>query len=353
MSTNPVASEQIQDGKTRAFRDGPEIGPTLPDIPVIRTGPDFAIETLQRQTARAHALMDTATKGVPSYVLRLLDRISRRWLKKSGNRHLDEIDRIAALLARPGTYFLSVNYEWGCTTGVRPAPDGRGAQLVRVLDWRTEGLGRYVMAARVSARAGSFVTLTWPGYTGVLQAMAPGRFAAAINQAPMLRRGGGIYPLDWFANKVRVWKLRHETPSHVLRHVFEAASDFATARQMLIETPVASPVIYALAGTKPSELCIIERHEIQACVHEGPFAAANVWRTPDWSGRPRGEANVERVCMLEDTYLAGDDDMNWLAPPVLNPLTRLAMVANAAKGALTAQGFEAERPATSVLTMVA
>lgn len=323
----------------------------LPEIPVIETGPTFPFETLTRDTGRAHDLMDTATRGVPRSILKLLDRISRRWLAKCQNEHLEEIDEIARFLGRPGAYFLSVNYEWGCTTGVRPAPDGNGAQLVRVLDWRTQGLGRCVVAARVSARAGQFLTLTWPGYTGVLQAMAPGRFSAAINQAPMPRSGAGIYPLDWFANKVRVWNLRHETPSHVLRHVFETAPDFATARQLLMETPVASPVIYSLTGTHRWELCIIERREDTARVFDGAAAAANIWRTPDWTGRPRGQANAERICLLEDAHLAGDDDLSWLKPPVLNPLTRLAMIANAAKGAVTAQGFEAGQPSTGILTL--
>ena len=91
---------------------------------------------------------------------------------------LAEIDEIAARLGRPGGHFLSVNYEWGCTVGVGPSPDGRSARLTRTLDWFTPGLGRYVMAARVAGQAGHFVTLTWPGFVGVLQAMAPGRFSA-------------------------------------------------------------------------------------------------------------------------------------------------------------------------------
>src|SRR5258705_3928936 len=47
------------------------------------------------------------------------------------------------------------------------------------------GLGRYIIAARIHCDADAWLTLTWPGYTGVLQAISPGRFAAAVNQAPM------------------------------------------------------------------------------------------------------------------------------------------------------------------------
>src|SRR5262245_38257431 len=154
----------------------------LAPIPVLDTGPDFPVETLAAHEARAHALLDLATAAVPSAALRQLDKVSRRWLEKWENAHLAEIDAIAKRLARPGAYFFSVNYEWGCTCRVGPAPDHKSARLIRVLDWKTPGLGRHALAARVHGASGRYVTLTWPGYTGVLTAMAPGRFAAALNQ---------------------------------------------------------------------------------------------------------------------------------------------------------------------------
>jgi hypothetical protein len=40
------------------------------------------------------------------------------------------------------------------------------------------------MVARHQAEAGRFLNVTWPGYAGVTTAMAPGRFSAALNQAP-------------------------------------------------------------------------------------------------------------------------------------------------------------------------
>jgi len=322
---------------------------TLPAIPMIDVGADFPFETLIAEEARAHALLDSATKGVPKRALAGLDTVSRRWLAKWDNAHLGEIDRIAERLARPGAYFLSVNYEWACTVGVRPTPDGRGAMLVRVLDWRTRGLGRHVIAARVAGAAGPFVTLTWPGYSGVLQAMAPGRFSAALNQAPMPKRGGGFYPFDWLANKVKVWQTPHETPAHLLRRAFEEAADFRAARALLANTPIASPAIFSLAGVTPGETAIIERTEDKAFVHDGTSAAANSWQAPGWRGRARGDDSAGRTQQMHCLAATLAPDFTWLAPPILNPRTRLAMVADARTCRLVAQGYEQNGPATRPL----
>lgn len=318
----------------------------LPAIPLIDVGADFAIETLQRDMARAHALLDSATRVVPRAALASLDKVSRHWLVRWNNAHLGEIDRVAKLLARPGAYFLSVNYEWGCTCRVAASPDGRSARLVRVLDWGTEGLGRYVMAARVSGAAGPFVTLTWPGYTGVLQAMAPGRFSAALNQAPM-RKAVGYYYLDWVANRRRVWSMPHPTPAHVLRTTLERAANFTEARRMLTEAPVSSPAIFSLAGIAPEETCVIERSETEARVHCGGQVAANHWQASGWRGHARGEDSGGRACMMASVPTDMDTSFPWLERPILNDNTRLVMIADASRGSLVAQGFEDQRAATA------
>lgn len=322
----------------------------LPDIPVLDVGPDFGFEALERELSRAHRLLDTATRGVPRAALKTLDAVSRHWLVRWGNRHLGEIDRIARRLDRPGAYFLSVNYEWGCTCRVAPSPDARSARLVRVLDWKTEGLGRHVMALRVKGHAGPFTTLAWPGYTGVLQAVAPGRFAAALNQAPM-RKSLGYYYLDWAANRPRVWSMPHDTPAHLLRHVFEKAESFTQARQMLTSTPISSPAIFSLAGLAPGETAVIERREHDANVHLGAQVAANHWQAFGWQGHARGEDSGGRACRMARVPTDFDPGFPWLTAPILNDNTRLAMVADAASGGLIAQGFEARRAATKVLVL--
>lgn len=320
---------------------------------MVSVAADFPVRTLQSELPRAHALLDLATTGVPVRALRALDKVSRQWLVRHTNAHLGEIDEIARLLSRPGAYFLSVNYEWGCTCRVAPSPDHTSARLVRVLDWRTPGLGRNIMAARVDAAAGPFVTLTWPGYTGVLQAVARGRFAAALNQAPMRKSGGGVMPLDWAINKGRVWRMPHGTPAHLLRAVFEQAPDYAAARRMLTETPIASPAIFSLAGLSPNETCIIERTETGVHVHDGPGVAANNWQAPGWRGRARGNDSAGRACRMAEVPTTFDTDLGWLDAPILNDRTRLVMIADARQGRFLAQGFEAGSAATSVLEAAA
>lgn len=322
----------------------------LPSIPVLECGSDFPVRTLTAYQDRAHALLDLATAGVPVTALRQLDRLSRAWLVKWENAHLSEIDAVAEILDRPGAHFFSVNYEWGCTCRVAPAEDGASARLLRVLDWRTPGLGANIVAASVTAPAGRYVTFTWPGYTGVLSALAPGRFAVALNQAPM-RKAAGFYYLDWAANRVRVWSMPHPTPAHVLRSVCDEAISFEDAVGRLEREPLSTPAIFSIAGACALDTAVIERTETQARVHRGSHVAANHWQSSGWRGHPRGEDSSGRAAMLSRIDPAFGSDLSWLKPPVLNARTRLVMVADAAAGRVEAQGFEREAPATALLDL--
>lgn len=141
-------------------------------------------------------------------------------------------------------------------------------------------------------------------------------------------------------------------PGHLLRRVFETATDFVEARELLSESPVAAPCIYVLAGTRPEDTAVIERTEENAAVHGGAKVAANHWEAVGWRGSARGQDSVGRARMLDNLAVGFDPAFGWLQPPVLNPLTRLAMVADAAEGRLIAQGYEQEAPATAPLELV-
>ncbi|MGE0055732.1 MAG: hypothetical protein AB7S74_16145 [Hyphomicrobium sp.] len=323
----------------------------LPAIPVIETGTDFPIATLVRFRPRANDLFNAATRGYPSRALTLLDKVTRAWLVRHGNAHLSEIDEIAQALGRPGAYFFSVNYEWGCTCRVAPSEDHSSARLIRVLDWRTAGLGRNLVGARVAgASAGPFAILTWPGYSGVLQVMAPQRFSAALNQAPM-RKSSGIYYFDWASGRRRVWGMPHPTPAHVLREVSEHAETFARAKEILCRAPMATPAIFSIAGVKPHELAVIERTETDFRVREGAQVAANHWEAAGWYGHARGINSPGRARMMAGIGADFDSDFGWLAPPILNERTRIAMVADAKTGRMLARGYEHGRAATEALDL--
>ena len=316
----------------------------LPSIPIRHV--EGAGCLLEAEGARLNALLAGATRSYPGPVVRFGDRVSRRWLEKTGNPYLEEIETVAAIIGRPGAYFLNLSYEWSCTCAVGPTGDGAEGRLLRVLDWPFEGLGRNLVAARQRGPAGPWINLTWPGFTGSIQGLAPGRFAAAFNQAPLRQRSPSMV-LDWGLDRIGVWKGQGLPPAHLLRQVFEQARDYQDARRHLGEAPLAMPALFSLAGPEPGQGCIIERLERDSFIHEGPRVVANHWLGPRPRARARGEDSEGRAALMEREAPAAAHDLAWLKPPVLNPTTRLAMVAEPASGRLLAQGFEADGPATA------
>ena len=83
---------------------------------------------------------------------------------------------IAHGLKRPGIWLLHGAYLFGCTALADETADG--PRLRRTLDWPFPGLGRLVEVVRRRGEAGEYLNVTWPGFVGVLTAVAPGRFAA-------------------------------------------------------------------------------------------------------------------------------------------------------------------------------
>ena len=159
---------------------------SLPEIPVVDVRVGGPLRQAQEGAVRARALRDDCLTFFPpatSFALPMLDRLARRWLSRSSSPYVPEIEGIAAYLGFSGIWFLNGSYQWGCTAMAR---DEEGEPwLVRTLDWPFPGLGRHVEIAHKWGAAGDFYNVTWPGYVGTLTAMAPGRFAASINQAPL------------------------------------------------------------------------------------------------------------------------------------------------------------------------
>src|SRR5262245_5379911 len=168
----------------------------LPEIPLIEVGALPALDLIRAEPARTAALIAAARRRYTRIGIALADRASRLWLERAGNPYLAEIRAVAGAVGARGAYLLNLSHEWACTTGVASDPAGHGERLIRVLDWGLEGLGRHVVIARHDGKAGPWFNATWPGFAGVLTAVAPGRFAAAFNQAP-LRRRTPFVASDW------------------------------------------------------------------------------------------------------------------------------------------------------------
>jgi hypothetical protein len=322
------------------------VPPALPAIPLVDVGTAGPLKLLEAERARAEALIAISRRSYTGAALRLGDAISRRWLERSANPYRRQILAIGSALGMPGAALLNMSFEWTCTSGAAPSPDGTGNRLLRVLDWRLGGLGANVVVAREETPAGVFYNVTWPGAVAVLTAMAPGRFSAAINQAPMRQYGLGLIG-DWAVNRAKVWRSAAIPPAHLLRQVFETARSYDEAKRILVETPLCLPVLFTLSGVRPEEGCIIERTETEAIVHDGACAIANAWRSPHLSGRVRGRENPERRALMERIQQQKLSGFDWMVPPILNRFTRLAVQANAAQGTLSALGYEREAPATA------
>jgi hypothetical protein len=206
----------------------------------------------------------------------------------------------------------------------------------------------------MSGPAGEFYSVTWPGFVGVLTAMAPGRFSAAINQAPLWRRTRHpwLRLFDISANAIATWSLRHIPPDQLLRQVLETCTTFAQARALLETTPIARPVIYTLAGCAPGERCVIERTEEGFSTRTENTGAANDWLEPvePWEARVGGDllfncdyfgarANSRNRREALAAW-GGEGSFAWVVPPVCNPFTRIAAEMCAARGLLRVVGYE-------------
>ena len=330
----------------------------MPAIPITDVRDGGPLRHAQKCAMQARALRDDCLAFFPRAAAPLvptLDGVARRWLTRSRSPYVPEIAQIAASLGFPGVWFLNGSYIWGCTS--LACEEAGSTWLVRTLDWPFPGLGRHVEVARMQGPAGEFFSVTWPGYAGTLTAMAPGRFSACLNQAPLRRRTHHpwLRLFDFVANALNTWSIRHMPPDQLLRQAFETCGSYAEARCMLETEPVARPVIYMLAGCAPGERCVIERTEEDFVTHEDNTCAANDWvvSRPDWEARiiaahlftSSAEEAAQRSRARRDA-LAGfggsvaEAEFDWVKPPVLNPYTRIAAVMCAARGILRVAGYE-------------
>lgn len=334
-----------------------------PAIPYIDLRNGTPIDLLRTRVDGARALVRAAARTYGSLgqaaslaALPLGDSASRAWLKRTNNPYLEEIREIAAITGMNGAWLLNVCFEWGCTSGVWNS-DG-GPLLRRVLDWPFPALGEHVVVAHQRGPAGEFLNVTWPGMSGVLNASAPGRFAATINQAPSRIRSNS-FARDWLSARNDVRRMHALPPLHLMRRVFETAPDYAHARDTLCHTPVAVPAIFILAGVKHGEGCVIERTEtafaLRTMDSTSVCAANHFERHLDHSGkgwRPRPIDSAGRIACAR-RHTGKEIDFAWFVPPIANVNSRLAMEATPATGALSALGTAGARSVTAPFHLAA
>jgi hypothetical protein len=306
-----------------------------------------AVASALAQPERLAILMNSARRTYTPMGLRWADTRSRTWHARSSSPYIDEVRQIDRSIGQPGGFLLNYSYEWGCTTGA--AEDGGGVTLLRTLDWPFDGLGRALIAVRQQGAVGPYLSITWPAFAGVLTGLARGRFAAAINQPPLPLPEWGK-AVGWTASRLRVNRARALPPSHLLRLAFDSCYSFSEAVALIRSTPICVPAIFTLAGARPGEAIVIERTETAAFEPADP-AAANHWAaSPGPKGRPSNESSIKRrVTMAGLIGNSPDWSLDWLRSPILQPDTRLAVMANPRSGALLVQGWEKTGPATALL----
>ncbi len=324
----------------------------LPEIPVIDVTHDVpTLGVAEAVEDRLEALFAQAEAHYGRHFLALSDRLSRRWGMRNSTPYQREIVSFASRLPVPGGWFLNVGFDPGGTTGIQADPDTGAMQMIRVLDWPLAGLGQGLIAARQRGPAGPYLNITWPGFTGVVTAIARGRFAAALNQAPLRRRGLGSWG-DWTASRIGIWRTCEMPPMHLLRQVFDYCTSYADARHALMHGPVSASAIFTLVGASAGEGCVIERTPRQAWVRPAPTAAANHWQTGDLPSRTRSRSSHARLDYMTTLLkYPVDNSFGWLMPPLLTTTTRLAATLNPMSGHIAVRGYEGALPVTRSLIL--
>ena len=283
------------------------------------------------------------------------DKVSWNWLKKTNNPYIDEIKQTSDVLGVDGAALLNISYEWACTTGISRV--NGVPRMIRVLDWDLPGLGRNLVVAKQRGNAGDYYNITWPGFSGVITAYAPGRFAIAINQPPLpsdaYRPTKDAKMLkDWWDAKKLTWAAEGLPPAHLLRKVFDECADYNEAVEMLNTYPITTPTFYSVCGV--DDYTILERTRTDCMVRDSEkdaCAVANHWLSHDLKGVPRGHDSTRREAVMYEKLKQDIVDNSWADYPILNPDTRLIMnaIPNEKSPRLIVQGYEEHGVATELL----
>ena len=290
----------------------------LPPIPVIeaRGAVEPAVVSALAEPARLRLVLDGGNRLYTPWGVRLADARSRVLAGRLSSPYAGAVRQVEAAVGRPGATLMNLSHEWGCTSGAADDPARGGTTLLRTLDWPFPGLGRALVVVRQAGAAGEDLNVAWPGFVGVLTALAPGRFAAAINQPPLPLPGWGR-AAGWVAARRRVSRSRAMPPAHLLRLACDTCADFGGAVALIRTTPVCLPAIFTLAGPEPGQALVIER-TADAAWEPAEAAAANHWASiPGPAGRPRNRSSHgRREAMCGHLAAPPAWSLDWVRPPV-------------------------------------
>lgn len=171
--------------------------------------------------------------------------------------YLGELSSIAQQLDLPlshvvtcNCYYDLVKAAFGCTAF---AVDGdTGPMHARNLDWWTENglLQKSTMVSRfIGAKAGEFVTIGWPAFTGAFSAMAPGRFSISLNAVLSTEPMQLALPVVY-----------------LIRSVLEEAANYEAAVSRLKSETIPCDCLLLVCGVEEGEMCVIERTPTQHAV---------------------------------------------------------------------------------------
>lgn len=239
---------------------------------------EFDLEASPRQRAAAipdrfvppaRALLGELIAAVPSHVRSLADVARLR----TGNRFHAEVRAGAARLGVGWRDIMLANISYdlllatfGCSTVALATPSG--PVLARNMDWWPEDLLAQTSVLTRFNRGGklAFASAGWPTAIGVVSGLSARGFGLVLNAVSGPERSNPFgYPMLLF-----------------LRRVIEEADGYAEALARLRDTPLASPGLITLVGSRNEERVVIERSPRRAVLRhpEGmaPLVTTNNYR---------------------------------------------------------------------------
>jgi hypothetical protein len=232
----------------------------------------------------AQALLDELTVRIPGRFRWLADAARLR----TGNRFHAEARACAARLGVSWRDIMLANISYdlllsklGCSTVALATPSG--PVLARNMDWCPENLlARSSLLTRWT-RAGklAFASAGWPAAIGVVSGLSVRGFGLVLNAVSGPERSNPFgYPMLLF-----------------LRRVIEEADGYEEALTRLHDTPLTSPGLITLVGTRNEERVVIERSPRRAVLRH-PEGLAPLVTTNDYRAFGRVTSGLE---MLTET----------------------------------------------------